>query len=226
MIKAKHLLAVLVGVLFSSSVVSQITLSPQELELKDTAQAEKVFITHDGKPVLPAEITKIVTGVFKFRDDVPRDDRDGTHFSNYSHMFDFKADDDGSITITGKKDLREVGKYDLYVHTIYGTVSGLINATLSQSSPTRLRQRVNLLEFSYTITLPDYSLGQTIAVSLPSDEVNTYYWYINGELHSSGLGETSFRVKPDAGTYEISFIARNPEGEVVSTWSDTTLVSK
>ena len=52
-----------------------------------------------------------------------------------------------------------------------------------------------------------------------------YSWYIDGEVHSSGLGMTSFRAWPEAGTHEISFVARDPEGSVVSKWSDATLVS-
>ena len=224
--KSKILFYILAGSLFSTAAFSKMDLSPDEIILEDVSLSKSVLVTNDGKPISPADITKIVTGVFKFRDDVPSNDKDGKHFSNYSHMFDFEANDDGTITIKARGDLLEVGKYDLYVHTIHGTATGLINATLTETNPTRARKRVKLPEFSYAIVLPDYKHGQTIVISLPPDKVHTYSWYINGELHSTGLGETTFRTKPDEGSYEISYIAENPEGDVVSSWSDTTEVSK
>lgn len=214
------------GVFLSTPVLAELRLDPEKIEMKDVTRSEKVLVLNGSKPVLPSEITKISSGVFKFKDDVPESARDGTHFSNYSYMFEFHANDDGSIVITANENLLEVGIYDLYVETIYGTVSGTINATLSESNPSTLLQREKLPEFTYDIVLPDYSRGQQIVLNLPPDEVNTYSWYIDGELHSSGLGQTTFLAQPEPGTHEISFIARNPEGIVVSTWSDVTEVSK
>jgi hypothetical protein len=214
------------SVLLSTQVFAELRLDPEKIEMKDVNRSEKVFVFHDGKSVLPSEITKITTGVFKFRDDVPESARGGTHFSNYSYMFEFQVNDDGSIVITANEDLLEVGLYDLYVHTIHGTVSGTISATLSESNPSKLLQREKKPEFTYHIVLPDYSRGQQIVVNLPPDKVNTYSWYIDGELHISGLGETTFLAQPEPGTHEISFIARNPKGVVVSTWSDVVEVSK
>lgn len=53
------------------------------------------------------------------------------------------------------------------------------------------------------------------------DKKNTYSWYIDGEMHSSGVAETAFRAWPEPGFREISFIAQSPDGVVVSRWSDT-----
>jgi hypothetical protein len=137
-------------------------------------------------------------------------------------MFDFEAGDDGLITITPKKGRVEIGTYKLLVHSVYGTVSGLIDANLRDSIPTGKHGKLNLSEFSYDIELPDYVYGQGVSIELNPDSKNTYSWFIDGELHSSGIGKTSFRAWPEAGSHEISYIARDPQGVVVSQWSDTT----
>lgn len=226
MVKSEFLMGSLLYALMSSAVFAQIELTPEVVELRDVSQSGTLFVTHNGQPVLPAEITKIVSGVFKYRDDVPDSAEGGTHFSNYSHMFDFKINPDGSISITARDDHIQEGTYDLYVHSIYGKATGSIRASLLESFPSMRRERPKKPEFTYGIVLPDYAHGQQIVIELAPDQVNTYFWYIDGELHSSGLGETSFRALPGVGTHEISFIAKNPAGDVVSFWSDTTVVSK
>ncbi len=188
--------------------------------------ARNVVVTHAGKPLRAVDIKKIETGVYKYRNDVPASAVGGTHFSNYSFMFDFKVNADGSITITPVPDLLEIGSYTLYVHTRFGKATGRIDANLSDKHPSPPRKKTRLPDFSYEIVLPDYAYGQEITVYLKPDEVNTYFWSINGEAHSSGLGKTSFRAQLDPGTYEISFIARNPDGDIISSWSDTTEVRK
>ena len=226
MIKSKYCLLTLISVFFSSLVFAQMTLSPREIEFKDVSQSQKVFVTYDGKPVLPGEITKIVSGVHKSGNQVPETAAGSTHISDYSFMFDFKANDDGSITLTPKNGLLEIGTYDLFVHTIYGTVTGSIDANLRGSIPVRPLPPTKSPRFTYDIKLPDYSNGQLISIDLGPDTENIYSWYIDGEVHSSGLGNTSFRARPATGTPEISFIARDSDGVVVSTWSDTVNVSE
>ena len=226
MLKIKFSLGLCLGTLFSSVVFAQIAMTPETIELRDVSQSVTVFITNDGKPVLPAEITRIVSGVFKYGDAAPHTAKDRRHFSNYSYMFEFKTNADGSITIKANQDQVQEGTYDLYVYSIYGTVTGSIKASLLESLPAKRRERKKRAEFTYGIVLPDYVHGQQIVVQLSPDKVNTYYWYVDGKLHSSGLGETSFRVIPEVGTHEISFVAKNPSGDVVSSWSDTTVVSK
>ena len=58
--------ALLVG-LFSSLAFAELTLSPHEIEFKDVDETKIVFVMRDGKPVLPGEITKITSGVYKIR---------------------------------------------------------------------------------------------------------------------------------------------------------------
>jgi len=111
------------------------------------------------------------------------------------------------------------------VHTIYGTVTGLIDANLRDSNHTRLHE-FERPKFTYDIRLPDYSYGQAVSIDLGPDADNTYYWYLDGELHTSGLGKSSFSVWPDKGVHEISVIARNPDGAVVSTGAANTEVSE
>lgn len=224
MVKPTILMGSLLCTLLSSAVFAQIELTPEVVELRDVSQSETLFVTHNGQPVLPADITKIVSGVYKYRDDVPDTAKGGTHFSNYSYMFDFKINPDGSITITAHDDQVQEGTYDLYVHSTYGMATGSIRASLLESFPSMRRERPKKSEFVYGIVLPDYDYGQQIVIELDPDHVNTYFWYIDGELHSSGLGETSFRALPEVGTHEISFIAKNSAGDVVSSWSDTTIV--
>lgn len=226
MTRTNCLLATFVAVFFSSSVWANLTLCPTKIDLGDVSQSKKVFIKRDGIPVLPTEIKKVVSGVYKYRDDVPEGSPTGTHFSNYSYMFKFQTNDDGSITITPKESSLQIGTYDLYVHTIYGTATGSIDVNLKESLPAKPLNPVKHPEFSYAIELPDYSYGQLISIDLGPDGSNTYFWYIDGEVHSSGLGETSFRARPEPGVHEISYIARNSEGIVVSSWSDTIEVSK
>ena len=79
---------------------------------------------------------------------------------------------------------------------------------------------------TYDIDLPDYSIKQEISIDLLADEEKIYNWYIDGELHSTGLGNTSFRARPPIGEHEISFIATYPDGEVFSSWSDTILITE
>ena len=225
MIWSKYFLVALVAAFFSSSLVAGVTLSPAEIEVNDVAQSKKIIITHDDQPVLPADITKIVSGVFKFRDDVPDSATDGTHFSDYSFMFEFRINDDGSITLIPNEDLLEIGRYHLYVHTKHGTATGFIDANLRESNPIRALNPVKWPEFTYDIELPDHVYGQVIAIDLSPDKVNTYTWTINGKVHSSGLGKTAFRAWPEPGSNEISYIAQNPEGVAVSSWSDTTVVT-
>ena len=215
----------LAGLLFSLPVVADLTLSPVEIDVKSSSEPAKVYVLNDGKPVLPAEITKIVAGVFKTGRAVPEEKRGGTHFSNYSYMFSFKVNADGSITITPVESTLQVGDYDIYVHTIHGTVVGVIDANLRESIPVRPPTRIKPTTFTYDFELPDYLYGQVVSIDLGPDKTRTYTWYIDGELHSSGLGLTSFRATPDPGIHEISFIARNADGDIISTWSGTANVS-
>ena len=214
------------GVYLSTPVFAEITLSPETIEFQDISVSQNIFVRRDGEPVRAGDITKIVSGVFKYGDGVPESASGATHFSNYSFMFDFKANENGSITITPNKGLLEIGSYTLYVHTVHGIVTGLIDANLRESHPRPVRTEVKLPEFTYQIKLPDYKTGQLISVNLNPDKQNTYFWYINGKVHASGLGKTSFKALLDTGSYEISFTVRNPEGDVISRWSDRTEVTK
>lgn len=225
--KSKQTLAVICSIAFSISVFAEVDLSPLEIEFADFSKPGQVRVTQDGKPVLPGEIMKIVSGVFKYRDDVPENATGKTHFSNYSYMFDFRTNDDGSITVIPIRDAVEIGSYDLYVHTIYGTATGTINVNLRNVIPPRPLQSVDMGKFIYSLDLPDYEYGQTISINLGADTKNIYTWYLNGEVRSSGLGQTSFEVRPEPGIQEISFIARTPDGEVHARGSgNTTIRSK
>ena len=224
--KSTFFLSVVINALFSASVHAQVTISPAEVELKNISQPVKIYVSHKGKPVLPSEITKIVSGVYKFRGDVPETSEDGKHFSNYSYMFNFVAGEDGSVIITANEDLVQQGLYDLYVYSIYGKATGAIRASLQEPDSETDTRRPNKVQFTYELALPDYKLGQEIVIKLNPDKINTYFWYVNGELHTYGLGETNFRMRPKTGIYEISLIAKDHEGDVVSTWSDTTQVSR
>lgn len=113
MVQLKYCLCVLVGVLLLQSVFAQMSLSPREIDVKDFSHSQKVFVTHDGKPVLPGEITRIVSGVLKTGNAVPEKAKGMTHFSDYSFMFEFSTNEDGSITLTPNKGLLEFGSYDL-----------------------------------------------------------------------------------------------------------------
>jgi hypothetical protein len=154
----------------------------------------------------------------------PADAVDGRHFSDYSFMFDFEPGENGEITITPNPESMAIGTYTLYVHTTHGTATGVIDATLRDQHPIAPHLREKKPKFSYGIVLPDYPYGTEVSVNLAPDSKHTYFWYVNGEEHSSGLGMTTFRAKLEPGTYEVSFVAKNEDGEVVSEWSDITEV--
>ena len=166
MIRSIYFLAALVGVLFSTVVFANLTLSPTEIDVKDISQSKKVFIKHDGQPVLSGEITKIVSGVYKYGNAVPKSAPGSTHFSDYSFMFEFVPGDDGSITITPNKSLLEIGSYTFFVHTIYGTVTGLIDANLRDSKPVRPHHPVKFSKLSHYNKHADYLYGQVISIDL------------------------------------------------------------
>lgn len=132
--------------------LAQLNLSTSEVEISDAVQSKKILITFNGDPVLPNEIKKIVSGVTK----TGRADPEGTsgtnHFSNYTYMFDFQSGEDGYIVIKPKKDQVEVGKYDLFVHTVHGTVKGLINANMRDSIPVSTHTPLNLSDFNYALS--------------------------------------------------------------------------
>ena len=226
MVKLGYLSVALAAVLFASSVYAQLVLSPSDIVFNNYDETNTVILTNDGKPVLPTEINRIISGVFKSGNEVPETAPGSTHTSDYSFMFEIISNDDGSITFTPIESLLELGTYDLIIHTIYGTAKGLIDANLRETFPPIPRPPATTPSFTYDIKLPDYSYSQEISIVLGPDEKNTCSWYIDGELHSSGLGKTSFRARPDIGEHEISFIAHNPEGVVVSKWSDTVKISE
>jgi len=89
-------------------------------------------------------------------------------------MFDFEICDDGFIAIKSRKGLVEMGTYDLFVHTVRGTVKGLISANLRDSIPLVTRQPSSHPAFSYAIELPDYVYGQAVSVELNPDSKNIY----------------------------------------------------
>lgn len=166
-------MSALICILFSSSVFPQVILSPPEIDVKNLSESEKIFVTHDGKPILPTEITKIVIGVYKTGKEVFDPASGETHISNYSYMFETRTGDDGSITFTPKKDLVEIGTYGLFVHTDYGTAKGFINANLSELYPARPRSRLAPPSLTYDIKLAEYSYGQEISIDLNPDGENT-----------------------------------------------------
>lgn len=223
---SRYCITALITFFLSNPAFAQLSLSPEKVDVNDAEQPRNVLITFDGNPVLPDEILKIVSGVTKTGDALPDGAAGNTHFSNYSYMFSFETSNDGIITITPNDGLVELGKYDLHVHTVHGKITGLINANLRDSVPPLQHQRTNLSEFKYDITLPDFVYGQLISIDLKPDNKNTYTWYVDGEVHSSGVGETSFRGWPEPGTHEISYVALSPEGVLLSRWSDTTNISK
>jgi hypothetical protein len=65
---SRYFLVALLGALFSSLAFAELTLSPNEIEFKDVTQTKKVLITHDDKPVMPGEITRMISGVYKYRE--------------------------------------------------------------------------------------------------------------------------------------------------------------
>jgi hypothetical protein len=214
--------ATLLAVLLPTTVTAQLNLVPHEIDVNDVMQPRQVRLTHNGEAVLSSEILSISSGVFKTGEALPENAAGDTHFSDYSYMFDFEVDDDGLITIKPIEGRVEIGTYELLVRSVHGSVSGLINANLRDSIPPSEHRKLNLSEFSYEIELPDYIYGRGVLIELNPDSKNTYSWYMDGELHSAGIGKTSFRAWPEAGSHEISYIARDPQGLVVSQWSDTT----
>lgn len=212
------------ALLLSSSAIADLVLTPDTIVFRSDSASKTMVLTRDGVPVPPDEILKITSGVLKHGDAAPEGAKDGRHFSNYSFMFDFKAGENGVITVTPKPETMSIGTYTLYVQTTHGTATGVIDATLRDQHPIAPHLKARKPAFSYGIVLPDYPHGTEISVSLTPDNKNTYFWYINGEEHSSGLGLTSFRARLEPGTYEISFIAKNADGDVVSEWSDITEV--
>ena len=219
------LVVALAGAILSSVGFANMSITPDRIEVSDVARSSTVIIKHDGIAVLPAEIKKIVSGVYKTGEAAPATAADRTHFSNYSYMFEFNINEDGSITIKPKEGALEFGSYRLYVHTVYGTATALIDANPETSTPPVVPDQSENYSFSYAIELPDYAPGQLVSLDLRADSENTYTWYIDGKVHSSGLGLTSFRAVPEAGEHEISFIARDADGAVVSAWSDITRIS-
>ena len=226
MVRPVCYLVALAVVVLSTPLLAQLRLSPSEIDVSDVEQSENVRISYDGRPVLPGEIIKIVSGVTKSGKALPENAAGLSHFSDYSFMFDFALGDDGVITLKPNKGVLQIGSYDLVVKTVYGTVRGVINADLSDSIPPLPPRTANLARFSYDMKLPDYTYGKTISIELDADQKNTYTWYIDGEIHSSGLGESSFRAWPETGVHEISYVARSPAGAIVSSWSDTTEISE
>jgi hypothetical protein len=134
----------LIAILLSTPVYAQLSLAPQEIDVNDVTQSRKVLITFNGKSVLTEDISGIVSGVSKIGDAVPESASSETHFSDYSYMFVFVAEDDGIIAINSKKGLVEIGTYDLLIRTVHGTVTGLINANLRDSIPPSEHRPVNL----------------------------------------------------------------------------------
>ena len=226
MVRSVCLLCALVVVVLSTPLLAQLSLSPHEIDVNDVGQSETVRITYDGKPVLPGEIIKIASGVTKTGNAVPEKTAGISHFSDYSYMFDFEVGDDGVVTLRPNKGLIEIGSYDLVVKTVYGTIKGVIKADLRDSIAPLPPRTENLSKFSYDLKLADYTYGQAVSIELIPDQKNTYTWYIDGKMHASGPGVTSFRAWPEPGVHEISYIARSPAGGVVSSWSDTTEIAE
>jgi hypothetical protein len=211
--------------LYAAAGFAALELSPAGIEFRAVSQSNSVVVLHDGKALSPADIRKVATGIFKSGEGLPAWSRGGTHFSDYSYMFAIIINTDGSITLTPKEGQLEAGTYDLLVETTYGTATGSIDANLRDSIAVAPVRRVEYRILSYEFKLPDYSQGQTVAIDLKPDQSNTYYWYVDGELHSSGLGLTSFRLTPTPGDHEISFQAYNSVGIAVSSGSGTVHVS-
>lgn len=116
---------------------AQLKLDPLHIDVNDVSQQKTALLTFNGQPVLPGEVLGIVSGVSQTGDVVPEHVPGEIHFSNYSFMFDFSIGSDGVITIKPKQGLVEVGSYDLRIHNIHDTVTGLIIANLRDSIPAR-----------------------------------------------------------------------------------------
>ena len=59
------------GLFFSMSLLADVTLSPKNFELSYFSDTQKLVVLHNGKPILPGDIKKIVAGVFKTGNAVP-----------------------------------------------------------------------------------------------------------------------------------------------------------
>ena len=221
MITPRNLLLTLAGVLYTLPAFAELLLTPGVVVLQDIFEPKKVFLTYGGKPVPPVEINRIVFGVRKTGNEVHGRPGVDEHFSDYSYMFDFTTAADGSITITADSDSLQIGSYELQVHTIHGTVKGRVEANLENTNPTRPPFKGHMPRISYSPGQSSFLYGQAIAIRLGSDQVNTYSWFIDGELHSTGRGLTSLRAWPEPGSHEISVVARSPDGDLISKWSDT-----
>jgi len=226
MIISRYVLPILAGVFCALPVFPDLLLTPQDIELQDISESKQLILTHDGKPVPPDEITSIVIGVRKTGDEVHGRPGVDEHFSNYSYMFEFKTGEDGVITVSADRDSLQIGSYEMQVHTIHGTVKGRVEASLAATNPTRPPLKGHMPRISYSPAQTSFLYGQAISIRLGSDASNTYSWYIDGREHSTGRGLTSLRAWPEPGQHEISVVARNPEGQIVSRWSDTFDVTR
>lgn len=204
----------------------QITLSPQTVTVDSLEQARQIKVLLDDQPVPAADIKRIAAGVFKDGTAVPESKAGGTHFSDYSYMFTFAVGADGVITITPVESTLQIGKYDLYVYTAHGTAKGVIDANLDTVAQPAPRQQRTRPVISIDLEMPQYIQGQTVFIDLGPDEARHYTWYLDGEVHASGQGASRFSAKPEAGTHEVSFIARNAEGQVVSEGSGVVEVAE
>jgi hypothetical protein len=220
-ITSRDLLLILTGMLCALPAFADLLLTPTVVVLQDISESKKVFLTYGDQPVPPGDIKRIVFGVRKTGDEVHGRPGVDEHFSDYSYMFDFTTAADGSITITADRDLLQIGSYELQVYTVHGTAKGRIEAKLDHTNPTRPPFKSHMPRITYSPGQTSFLYGQAIAIRLGSDQVNTYSWFIDGELHSTGRGLTSLRAWPEPGSHEISVVARNPDGDVISKWSDT-----
>ena len=212
------------GLLLPMSLLAEVELSPKNFELSFFSDSQQLVVLNNGKPVLPGDIKKIVAGVFKTGNAVPKKAAGGTHFSNYNHMFSFTINDNGSITVTAVESQLQIGEYDLYVYTRHGTATGIIDAHLEGSIPPRPRNKARPSMFSHDFELPEYHYGQVVSIDLGPNDKRTYNWTMDDELKVSGLGLSSFRAWPEIGEHEISFTATNANGELVSSWTGTAKV--
>ncbi len=206
--------------------MAEVTLSPETIDLGDLKQTAEVRVLRDGQPVPAGDIGKMVTGVFKTGEAVPERKAGGTHFSNYSHMFNFAVKADGLVTITPVENALQIGKYDFYVYTAHGTAKGVIDAHLRVSIPPRPPRDSGRAMFQVKLNLSEYVYGQAISIDLGSRKLRDYTWYIDGEVHASGQGLSSFRAWPEPGEHEISFVAKNAACDVVSEGSGIAVVKE
>lgn len=221
----RRFLAACLCALCARPVAADLALDPAVIELHDVSQAGMVTVLYDGEPVSRADIRKVTAGVFKTGNAVPEHKAGGTHFSNYSYMFTFEVKIDGAIVITPVESMLQRGTYDLHVLTTHGTVKGVIDAHLGDSMPSASRSQVTRPAFRVELDLQQYVFGQVVSINLEPDPSRHYTWYLDGKVHSSGQGETSFRAQPEPGTHEVSFIASNAAGMVVSEGSGTFVVT-